>query len=212
MLQSGRKWDAKPAESTTSISGLYMDELEGISLKMIDSVNPCEKGGLWDMMARARENAVKTFETELLACVSKVTKVKRKSFMGTIGERDWTGVITPSTDFMGIRFESPNINGGYMRIKSITTLMDTTATFDVHVYSNLEDAPIHTFTGIESEALKRKSNDVDDLLLPLYDEKCGEELVYFLVYEPTGFQPLTNGRWLRLRCFYSVLKIWSENA
>lgn len=182
----------KPADANESVSGLYIDELEGISLKMADSPSPCEKGGLWDLLTLARENAVKVFETELLACISSVTKMKRKSFIGTVGEREWTSLITPSTNYLGWRICSPNIKGGFMRIKSITTLMDTTTTFDVHVYSNLQDTPVHTFSNIESEALKRKENDVTDLLLPLGDDKCGEELIYYLVYEPTGFKPLNN--------------------
>jgi len=185
-------FDPKPADYDKSNSGLFLDQLPGIDLQIAASPSPCEKGGVWDLMSLARKNAIKEFQTDLFACIASVSKAKRKNYRGTIGEPDWTMIETPGGNYVGWKLTSPNIKDAYIRIKSITTIMDSNATFDIQVYSNIDQELVHTFTGIQSEALKRKKNDVDDLVLPLFDEKCGEELIYYIVYQPTTFSPLDN--------------------
>jgi len=202
----------KPADFNTSTSGYFLDELEGINLTMADCLDDCTDGSLWELMESSRTIACNTFQSELLAFIQSDANLTRKPFKGLIGERGWTSSLPKLGDYHGIRIKPcVEIKGAYVYISEITSYMNLTkATIPIEIWNNIDDAPLYSFN-IASEANKGKFNNIsaEEVILPLYDERCvgGEDLEYFILYEPTDFLPLNN----KLDCNCKGRKyIWKE--
>jgi len=203
--------DDKPENSEDSNSGLYLDELDGLELKAISSDIECGDGSIWQKMQRAEENAKIQFRSDLMKCIGATTEAKRKAFYGRIGLTEWSKNITITNDFVGQRIKTCNIKGGEMTLKGISTLMDTTISFDIEVYNNLQPTPILILNGINAVANTIETNVLtpDPLLtFPLYTEEC-DVLEYYILYKPNGaFEPKNN----RVSCGCSTRPEWEKWA
>jgi hypothetical protein len=104
-------WDESYALSD---SGLYLSELQGMSLRILDSLGGCED--IWEKMTAARENAINAFKLDLVQALMKYKEPVRHPFSGDIGGRYATGgkkitdLVTDST-YYGMRIYS-DIKGG----------------------------------------------------------------------------------------------------
>lgn len=137
----------KPYDAVTSDSGLYLDELEGLRLNMIDAIADCEAGGLWDILFNARENAKIAFKSDLMVMLLENNlKNKRDPFMGTIGESSFKNTIAITPTYGGARICCANIISGKMTIKRIGLVFASAGTFDISVYNNYSDTPIVTYS------------------------------------------------------------------
>ncbi len=116
----------KPETYNEGLSEVYLDELEGLSLENISAAENCEEGGLWDMMARARENAIYQFNADLLACVEGNYKNKRSNFSGLIGDTAFNATSSISQDTAGLRIRPYEIVGGDMTLKSLRLMCNAT--------------------------------------------------------------------------------------
>ena len=76
----------RPVSAGTSASGLYLDELEGLSIRLADTKRDCGESSLWTMMARARENAVKDMVSDILACLNREAAIRRRSGSAIVGD------------------------------------------------------------------------------------------------------------------------------
>jgi hypothetical protein len=81
-------WDASYA---VSASGNYIDELPGMSLRILDAVGG--KDPIWEMMERARQNGIKAFKTDIFSEVLKYNEYRREKFTGEIGHRRFTQIL-----------------------------------------------------------------------------------------------------------------------
>jgi hypothetical protein len=177
-----------------SKSGLFLDELEGLELSLLSGNNDCGTGNIWERMQKAIDIATITFRTDLLATLGQSNKPLRKSFNGFLGEIGYKSYITPTRTNYGVKFSNLDIKGGEFTLKSISTLMDTTTSFNVEVWNNISTVPLLVLPNINSVAGVWTNNVLtpDPLLtFPLYDKGC-EKLEYFFVYEPIGFKPANN--------------------
>ncbi len=201
----------KPTNSEVSNSGLYLDELDGLELKAISSNVECGENSIWEKMQKADENAKIQFRSDLMKCIGETTAAKRKAFYGRVGLTEWSKNITITNDYVGLRVKTCNIKGGEFTLKGISTLMDTTATFDIEVYNNLQPTPILVLSNINSVANTIENNPLADdplLTFPLYTEEC-DALEYYIVYKPNGaFEPKNN----RTSCGCSTRPEWEKWA
>lgn len=132
-------FDPKSFQSDVSTSGRYLDETEGLSLNMMDAGADCEQGSVWDMMDKARSNAILSFKTDMMAKLLTTYKHKRKPWSGLMGGTDFKNTLELSGSYSGVQVYSQNIIGGIMSVKRIGLIFDSAADFTIYVYDNLED-------------------------------------------------------------------------
>lgn len=176
----------KPGDAVTSDSGIYLDELEGVRLNMIDAASDCESGGLWDVLERARENAIKEFKNNLIVALSQNNlKNKREPFSGTIGESEYNNTLNlTGYSYGGIRIFSSNIISGKMRIRRIGLVFDAAGNFDVSVYNNYSNTPIITYAVTSAANGLQWFSLPTDLVLDMSDDNSLNPN-YYILYEPS---------------------------
>ena len=167
-------WDDSYA---VSLSGSYLDEVEGMSLRNLDAVGG--KNDIWTMMDNARQNGIKTFKTDIFPELLKYNQYRREKFQGEIGHRRFTQVITKDT-YHGMRIYS-DIRGGVFTLRGITLNLNTTENVDLLIYDDFQ--LLHTIA-ISSEAGKPKLTTVSPIELDLNGN-------YYFIYAPAG-TPMNN--------------------
>lgn len=182
-----------------SESGLFLDEVEGLNLKMIDAGTDCETGSLWDLLRYAREQAILAYKADFAGKLAMSWKMARIPFKGQIGRDKF------STDYnvgavSGHRYVFGNVKNGLWKVTRIATLFNTSGSFDVKIYNNVEDDALYTIN-VTSVANKVTWTTLETPLnLPMYDAQA-EYLQYFFLYEYPGFKPKDNS----FKCCSTVL-------
>lgn len=162
-------WDASYADSD---SGLFIDELQGMSLRILDAVGG--KDSIWAMMARARQNGINTFKTDIFGELLKYNEYRREKFIGEIGHRRFTKAITKYT-YHGMRVFS-DIRGGVFTLRGVTLNLNTTEAINLLIYDDFE--LLHTVV-INSLAGKPSYTAVTPIDLDLNGN-------YYFIYSPVG--------------------------
>lgn len=166
------------AEYALSESGLYVSELQGMSLRMLDSLGGCED--LWEKMSRARENAINSFRVDLTQALSKYKEPARRAFSGDIGGRysgtgkKITELITES-NYYGMRMYS-DIKGGKYVLRGVSLILDTTEAVNLEIYDEYD--LLHT-VALTSVADRPHRTDITAIELTL------DRNYYFLI-APVG--------------------------
>lgn len=180
--------DNKPIDSNVSDSGIFLDEIEGLTLNMADAASECESGSLWDILSGARTNGITYFKSDLMASLAQKYKQKRHPFMGTVGSSKFKNSLTLSGAFGGIRIYCANIISGVMTINKIGLAFEQAATFDIEIYNNVDDTPIHTFT-VNSVANKFEWYTLTTPVELAMSDDTGENPQYYLIYSVSGMKP-----------------------
>lgn len=128
-------WDDDYALSK---SGLFITELQGMSLRMLDSLGGCED--LWAKMTAALENAVNTFKLDLSQGLAQYKQPRRKRFNGVIGDKSFNR-LAPDSNYYGLRMYS-DILGGSFILRGVTLLHDDAETLNLEIYD--DDELLHT--------------------------------------------------------------------
>lgn len=192
--------DCMTVDANTSESGLWLDELEGLNLKVIDASADCAKGSLMDMMKVAREQAILSFKSDYAANIAKNWKYCRTAFRGQIGKDKATANYAIG-NYAGQRYIFSAVKNGYWKIKRISVFFNTTGTVDIEIYNNVDEAAIYTYSNVPTEANKVKWFTLPTpIYLPLYSEQA-DYLQYFILYANPGFNPKDN----IFRCCSTVL-------
>jgi len=179
-------YDPKPEDYDESLSGLFISDM--LEPKLIDGLLNCDQGvSVWALMETVRALAIRNFITDANALLMKSARLKRTPYRGGIGRNKWTKNLSTSA-YAGIRIKAADVRGGYLKITSIGTLFDTTTSFNILIYDNNGDL-LHTVP-VDATADRLTQNAVD-IELPLHDN-YQDNLEYFLLYEPDGFQPKNN--------------------
>ena len=160
-----------------SLSGLYVDELPGMSLRMVAATD--NSTSLWEKMQRARENAINTFKTDLMQELFKYNEPSRTRFTGDIGGRGFQSLVTAST-YYGLRMYS-DVRGGKFILRGVSLILNTTEAVNLLIY---DDYDLLYTIGLTSEAGRPHRTDITAIEFDL------DQNYYFLI-SPVG-QPYSN--------------------
>lgn len=201
--------EGKPTDYNEGKSEVYLDELQGLTLSGLQGSESCEAGGLWDMMARSRENAVLQFRSDLMAAIQMNYTSKRPNYSGTIGDLAFNSTLNLTEDKAGLVIRPYQIVGGYMTINRLALMFNVTAPITIKVYNN-EDYT----TEIASYNVNSAANTVQyvalsvPLKLPLWSTSVST-LEYYIVYDLTGAYLPKNNK-LDCGCGKSVSVTWKN--
>ena len=126
--------DAYPVGYSDSLSGLYVDELQGMSLRILDNTD--NSTTLWEKMDRARENAIRAFQTDLMMELSNYKEPSHQRFSGDIGGKSFTRTISGST-YYGVRMYS-DIRGGKFILRGVSLILNSTETVNLLIYDEYD--------------------------------------------------------------------------
>ena len=138
--------DGYDVSYSISDSGLFVDELQGMSLRILDAVGG--KDDIWSMMDRARMNGVNQFKSDIFGELLKYNEYRRDKFSGDIGHRRFTRVITKDT-YHGMRMFS-EITGGVFTLRGVTLNLNSTEAVNLLIYDDFEllhTIPINSIAG-----------------------------------------------------------------
>lgn len=180
-----------PIDYNISNSGLFIDELRGINLRLVQDLGT--ETDLWDRIEVSKENAIRAFQIDILNEVRKSNHSRIDLFKGNIGSQRYTKNLSVSNTYAGVRMYCNAIRGGYFHLTGINTIFGTTGQITVTVYNNLSEDAITSFT-INTTANRVESNSID-LSLPLWNDEY-DNLEYYFIYEltqtPKDNQPTCN--------------------
>jgi len=120
---------------TASLSGLYVDELPGMSLRILNATD--NSTTLLEKMTRARENAVNTFKVDLTQEVLKYKEPIRDRFTGDIGYKQFKTLVSGTHTYYGLRMYS-DVRGGSFTLRSITIILNTTEALNLFIYDEYD--------------------------------------------------------------------------
>lgn len=163
-------------EYAISDSGLYVTELQGMSLRILDSLGGCED--LWQKMTRARENAINAFRVDLAMAMTKYKEPIRGGFSGAIGGK-YIGskfIATDASNYYGLRMYS-DIMAGTFTLTGVSLILNSTETVDLEIY---DDFQLLTAIPVSSQANRVHFNDLNP---PLQINLDGN---YYFLIRPVG--------------------------
>lgn len=189
--------DIAPSGFDTSDSGYYITDFDhGIPLLQTSySISKCfGHSTVWEVMAKARELAVKQFCMELNKAIYKKNESRFKAFSGFIGKDEFSNSLNNrGKKWAGAIYKANNIKGGCWAIQAIEIGLDCSELIDVHIFdkSNIS-TPIKTIQ-IQSIVGQFVSVELDEeLILSLSSDSCGH-VEFLIAYElPSGCNPLNN--------------------
>jgi len=171
-------WDDNYAISD---SGLYIDELPGMPQRFISSL-----GGnydIWEKMENARENAINAFKIDALQEILKNYQPARDEFMGDIGYKTFTALLSSYT-YHGLRMFSDIIGGSFI-LRGVYLMLNVTEWVTLNIYDEYD---LLYSVNIQSQADRPKYTAITPISLPLGGN-------YYFLYSTSG-RPYNN----RLTC------------
>jgi hypothetical protein len=188
----------RPIEAGISASGLYLDELPGMSLQLASQAQDCGDDSLWVKMDRARSAAFEDLQMELGACLDANTMPARQDGNSQIGDdknATRTG-IKLLRNYHGFTLQTAKVKGGHFKVTAIATAFKGTvpATIAVNVYERTEnsDDPLQSYT-LNCTSGKVVWNDLPVPLELSMSELGTSNPRYWFVYEPTeGLQAMNT--------------------
>ena len=175
---------------TTSLSGLYLDELEGINIKSLNDLPDCDKGVLVERYDKAYKNAVQQARNDIQIEAQNHFEARFNAFVGKIGLAQKTATYTGiSQTYAYVRLLCRQLVGGSLTIKGISTLFESTGSKTLWVYNSLNEL-LATYT-LNTTANTLTTNDFTDLKLPMFDDRVDYPEYYF-VYEVGANRPKDN--------------------
>lgn len=194
-----------------STSCLYLDQAEGMNLRVIESLEDCgTEEDLWQLMARSRTKAVKRFVTDVTARMNERYNPQRTFFKGYLGKNQFKQLRTLNNTYVGCRFRTAQVVGGYIKISHINTLFQATGTITLSVYNSLNE--LMYSVALDTEAGKMHSNALSTpITLPMWDGRCDDLDYVFLYTYDSANRPYDNklsccGRTYHFDCLHPYYK------
>lgn len=173
-----------------SESGLYLDELQGLGLRILNSAGGSY--GIWEKMENAVTNAITAFKIDVMQEILKTKEPARSKFYGDIGGKSFSSVLTTDT-YQGLRMYS-DIIGGSFTLRGISFALNTTENITVDIYTGQWDedgaTPIYSIStnsaggNLSSLAGRLKYNEITPIQLSLNGD-------YYFLYQ-SGGSPYNN--------------------
>lgn len=178
------------ADYKKSDSGLYIDDLEyGIRLNDINLKRDCSPGSVWDLMNKARSQAIDEFQTVFLGEVQDAQKERLYKFKGNVGDYSKAAnYLVPDNTIQGTKYSPYAYRGATWTIKKMglwTNAPDDTV-FTVSIVST---DPTQTFDDIDVTVKNNKliMQTLDTPLeLPMTDA-MGTRILYWFLWDRQGY-------------------------
>lgn len=171
-----------PSYANLSLSGLFLDKLEGLDLNMANAAANCEHGSLWDVLSQARRSAIIQFRTFLFLGLTKEYKKKHEAFKGAIGESKFRTNLALNDAYAGLSVFTNNIRGGMMKVNRIGAMFSQTGSFDLTVFNDYEYSSLETIN-IQAEANRLTWTTINTpLYLPMIND-TGTHVRYDFMYD-----------------------------
>jgi hypothetical protein len=161
----------------TSESGLYLDELQGMNLRILNSTGG--NATLLEKMENARENGINSFKVDVMAEILKTKEPARSRFIGDIGGKSFTSKLSDAT-YHGLRMYSDVIGGSYT-LRGVSLILDVTEAVNLLIYD--EYSLLYTIP-LTSVAGQPKYTSITPRQLPLTGN-------YYFLYQTSGL-PYNN--------------------
>lgn len=175
---------------TTSKSGLYLTELEGMNLKALNELPDCDKGVITDRFYATYQNAVNNLRLDVQTEAYKNYTQRFDAFVGNIGLAQKDATFTGITGkYAYIRLMCRQLVGATLNVKSINTLFEGTGAKTIWVYNNLNEL-LATYT-LNTIANTYTNNTIEELELEMFDNRVDFPEYYF-VYEVETNRPKNN--------------------
>lgn len=155
--------EARPVDAGVSESGLFIDELDGMTLRLADAKRDCGEDSLFSMLARSRSNAIEDTQTDLMAGVATKTDMRRQAGPSQIGDdKKATGEAVKLRHAVhGMTLQLGKVRGGTFKVKAIGTGFKTSGVITVDVWDR------DTATPIASYVLAHEANRLNFTELPV---------------------------------------------
>lgn len=181
----------KPAGYDQSKSGYYVDDMEfGIPLNSIGNAADCGEGSIWDLMNRARNEAVRDFIADLSIMIAQSNQKPFGAYSGPLAnyKESHNSTLNHLKQWAGARYRPKRYKGVSMRLTEVCGFFASSGPVEVFLYSSQDYVtPITSFT-INAVANHRACNALPDPLdLPLSYQ--GRRIDYFMVYDSTSIKP-----------------------
>lgn len=164
-------------EYSDSDSGLYIDELQGMALRILNATGG--NYGIWEKMTNAKENAISAFKVDVMKEIFKTKEPARSRFIGDIGGKSFTTKMSSAT-YHGLRMYSDIIGGAYV-LRGVSLILDTTGPVNLLIYD--EYSLLYTIA-VSSVAGQPKYTAITPIELPLIGN-------YYFLYTGAGL-PYNN--------------------
>lgn len=186
----------RPVDYNTSNSGQFITDQ--IPIEFTNSAADCERGGVWDILEKSRNQAIRDFVRDFSISISNEKDNTFEPFAGLIGRERFNGTINPvSTSLIfGHRIKPAYIKGGCITLNSIQLALDGivgSTDVDVEVYSSLNLTTPISATTVTLTASNQffTASFPSSVILDL--SNVDEELEWYIVYSlPAGTTPVNN--------------------
>jgi len=168
-------------EYSDSESGLFLDELQGMSLRILNSTHG--NTDIWEKLNNATENAISAFKVDVIQKILETKEPARSKFIGDIGGKSFSSKMSADT-YHGLRMYS-DIIGGSFTLRGVSLILDVTEAVDLLIY---DDYDLLYTLHLTSQAGRPKYNAITPIQLSLTGN-------YYFVYQTNGL-PYNN----RLTC------------
>jgi hypothetical protein len=195
-------WDTgKPIDFNTSLSGLYVSDI--IPLEYTGGATDCEKGNVWDILATAKSQGLKTLLADLNANFAIRNDDRFAPFSGYIaGEKNNTQQsLQANNTLAGIRLTPHQIKGGKIVIHGVSlNISGYVGPLDVEIYSSNDLInPIDTVSVNVSGSGFDSADFASPVVLDISDRDAqgytfnDPDLEYYIVYQmPVGGRYANN--------------------
>lgn len=188
-------WEAeRPTDYNQSETGYYVTDPEW-GFPLLEGAfagADCSEGSVWDMLLKARNKAIRDFQTDLQAALYTERATRYSVFSGLIGQDISSTTRNLNGTYQGILIVPKSVKGGVLKITKIGLDINQTTTVTVQIYSSQDtSSPIFSLP-CNAVANKLTWTEIPiPVELALYSEETSE-LRYYMVYESPTFSPNNN--------------------
>ncbi len=173
------------AQKESSLN-LFVDDLEGIDLELIQNAIGCGDT-LEQSFDKMYGSAVNFFESDLQVGISENFRQKNKAYIGKIGETKFSSPISTST-YVGMKLKTNHVDGASIVVNSINFYFNNTGEIILQVYKN--DELLSTEYTIPIVAQSTNYPLPEPLILPIVENGIRND--YYFVYAVGTMQPMNN--------------------
>lgn len=199
--------EVAPADANESASGIFLDELEGLNLRVLDAGHDCGDGGLWAMMASARASAIDDLKADLLACIKQNASLRRNPVRSQIGQtKKASANVYLRKPYHGMTVRMAHIVGGQARLLRIAACMRFSGTVIVTIYDSTQAIAVYELQCTAGQVVWNTLPTPLELSMET-EESANPQ--YWLLFEPPSTSSLAMNTRIHCNCGGYAPK-WSD--